>query len=685
MQRARVLVACLTASAAAQAAAIDTDFDVVVYGGTSAGVVAAVQLASAGKTVALVEPSLHVGGMSVCGLGATDVGSEQVIGGMARAFYRAIKAHYAQPSAWTVEKRAAFAGRGHGSDTDAAWTFEPHVAEAVFEAWVRTPGITLLRGEALRRPGGVDKERGRIRMLRLRSGRVLTARLFLDASYEGDLMAAAGVGYTVGREANATYGETLNGVQTANATKHQFTHPVDPFVVRGDPASGLLPGVRPAPGGEGESDAGVQAYCFRICATDVATNRRPWPEPVGYDERAYELLLRHFDAGNDEVPWHPVWMPNRKTDANNDKAVSTDCIGLNWRYPEADDEERARIVAEHLLYTQGLLWTLAHHPRVPAAVRAHFQRFGLAKDEFVDHDNWPYTFYVREARRMVGIVVMTELHCRGVVVVDDPVGMGAYNMDSHNVQRHVDAHGHVRNEGDVQVRVAPYGISLRALLPKETECTNLVVPVCVSASHIAFGSIRMEPVFMVLGQSAAAVALLALEQDLDVQAVPYPELRACLLRWGQVLEVEGTARRGQPLASLRGTVVDDVGAELVGSWQASVALQPFVGERYLHDGNTAKGRCRVRFAIKVPAAGDYRVQVAYSAAPNRAGNVPVEVHAAAGRDRLEIDQRQRPPVEGLWLELGIYRFAADRDAVVEIGNEGTDGYVVVDAVRLLAR
>ncbi len=543
---ARILVSLAAAIAVrSQAPSPPTPFDVVVYGGTSAGVVAAVHIARAGKRVALVEPSMHLGGLSASGLGATDIGNKEVIGGLAREFYRAINRHYAQPVAWRAERREAFTGTGHQAGDDAAWTFEPHVAETIFAAWAQTPGITLVLGQALAAERGVDKATARIERIRLRDGRVLAGRVFLDATYEGDLLAAAGVRYTVGREANATYGETLNGVQTKNAVHHQFTHPVDPYVVPGQPESGLLPGIGKGPGEEGSADQGVQAYCFRICATDYAPNRRPWQKPAAYDERAYELLLRHFDAGNDETPWHPVQMPNRKTDANNNKGVSTDFIGMNWRYPEADVDERARIRQQHLEYTQGLMWTLANHPRVPERVRAHFQTFGLAKDEFVEHDNWPYQFYVREARRMLGAFVMTEHHCRGEVPAEDPVGMGAYNMDSHHVQRYVDADGHVRNEGDVQVRVPPYGIGYHALVPRPTDCTNLLVPVCLSASHIAYGSIRMEPVFMVLAQSAAVAALIAIERDLDVQAVPGAELRAKLLDCGQVLTHGAGTGRGK--------------------------------------------------------------------------------------------------------------------------------------------
>jgi len=280
----------------------------------------------------------------------------------------------------------------------------------------------------------------------------------------------------------------------------------------------------------------VQAYCFRICATDVPANRVPWPKPDGYDAAEFEVLLRYFEAGSTMPPWHPVWMPNRKTDSNNNGAFSTDHLGANYDYATADYATRARIVAEHRRYQQGLLWTLAHEPRVPAKVRAEFERFGLARDEFRATDNWPPLLYVREGRRLLGEQVVTEDHCMGRAVAADPVGMGAYAMDSHNVQRYVAADGSVRNEGDVQVRVpAPYGISYRALVPQREQASNLLVPVCVSASHIAYGSIRMEPVFMVLGQSAAIAADLALRGGIAVQDVDYAALRARLLAAGQVL------------------------------------------------------------------------------------------------------------------------------------------------------
>jgi hypothetical protein len=362
--------------------------------------------------------------------------------------------------------------------------------------------------------------------------------MFVDATYEGDLMAAADVSYHVGREANDVYRETLNGMQpTLNVKNHRFTHPVDPFVKPGNPASGLLWGIQAKqlpPDGSG--DQLVQAYCYRLCTTDAPANRRAWPRPADYDESRYELLLRNFEAGDHRAPWNPVWMPNRKTDTNNNHAFSTDYIGGSYDYPEADYDQRERIIADHRSYQQGLMWTLANHPRVPQKVRAEFQRLALAKDEFVDNDNWPTQLYVREARRMIGAYVMTEHNCRGSEVAQDSIGMGAYGMDSHNCQRYVTPNGHVQNEGDVQVHgFQPYPISYRALIPTPDECSNLLVPICLSSSHIAYGSIRMEPVFMILGQSAVTAAALAIDENIGVHDVDYKQLASRLRADGQVL------------------------------------------------------------------------------------------------------------------------------------------------------
>ncbi|MDP5019315.1 MAG: FAD-dependent oxidoreductase, partial [Opitutales bacterium] len=501
--------------------------DIVIYGGTSGGITAAIQAAREGRTAVLIEPTQFLGGLTTGGLGATDIGNKKAIGGISREFYTGIGTYYADPSKWVHQTREAYFSKrpnGNIADEGTMWTFEPHVASAVYDRMLKAAGdkVTVVFGERLDLKKGVIKDGARIVKIVMESGREFSGKMFIDATYEGDLMAKAGVSFHVGREANVTYGETLNGVQVGHARSHQFKVEVDPYVKKGDPASGLLPGIgKEIPGPDGSGDRKVQAYNFRMCTTDVPENRRDWEKPANYDERWYELALRNVEAGEDRNSWNPVGMPNRKTDTNNNFAISTDFIGQNWDYAEADYATRAKIWQAHEDWQKGLMWTYAHHPRVPEKIRLAFQKLGLAKDEFKDNGNWPRQLYVREARRMVSDYVMSEKNCRRVETIEDSVGMGAYQMDSHHIQRFVTKEGFVRNEGDVQVGSKPYPVSYRSIRPRASECTNLLVPVCLSASHIAYGSIRMEPVFMVMGQSAATAAGLAIERGTTVQAVDY--------------------------------------------------------------------------------------------------------------------------------------------------------------------
>jgi hypothetical protein len=509
----------------------------VVYGGTSAGVVAAVQAKHMGKSVVIVCPDKHLGGLTSGGLGWTDSGRKEAVGGISREFYQRIKKHYDKSQSWIYQKPEEYSR--YRPDDDAMWVFEPHVAEQGFEELVAEYKIPVYRNEWLNREGGVKKDGQRIISITMLNGKTYRGKIFIDATYEGDLMATAGVSYHVGREGNDVYGETLNGVQTRNATKHQFTKPVDPYVKQGDPASGLLPRIHSGhPGVEGSGDKRIQAYNFRMCLTKVAENRVPFPKPDNYDPMQYELLARYLDKG-----WRAIFVkfdpaPNSKTDTNNHGAFSTDNIGMNYDYPQASYRRRREIIKEHENYQKGLMWFLAYDPRVPVDVREKTSQWGLAKDEFIDNGHWPHQIYVRESKRMIGDFVTTELHLRRIKRTPKPIGMGSYNMDSHNVQRYVDSNGHARNEGDIQVNPGgPYPISYDAIVPKASECTNLLVPVCLSSSHIAYGSIRMEPVFMILGQSAATAASLAIDNSIDVQKVDYSKLRSRLLADGQVLDM----------------------------------------------------------------------------------------------------------------------------------------------------
>ena len=543
--------------AAETAPAAEPIRDVVIYGGTSGAVVAAVRAAMLGGSVVLVSPDKHLGGLSSGGLGYTDSGNTRAIGGLARDFYRRVWKHYQSPEAWTWQPRESFKGLGQGlKKTDVGdnsmWLFEPHVAERIFDRWLEEQGVTVVRGTLLDREKGVEMEpRGepgvgpRIVAITTLAGpsepaRRYPGKVFIDATYEGDLMAAAGVKYRVGREASDVYDETWNGNQVGILHhKHYWTMPVDPFREPGNPASGLLPLVSADPPGiRGEGDDRVQAYCFRMCLTDHPDNRVPFAKPADYDPGTYALLARTLAAG-----WRDVFhkfdaIPNRKTDTNNHGPFSFDHIGANYDYPEASYERRREIIADHQRYQLGLLWFLAHDDRVPAEIRTTMQTWGLPKDEYADNGHWSPQLYIREARRMLGDDVLTEHECLGHREVQRPIGMGSYTLDSHNVRRYVTPDGTVQNEGDIGVKPKqPYQIGYGSLVPKRVECTNLLVPVCLSASHIAYGSARMEPVFMLLGDAAANAAVLAARSDGVVQDIDYPSLRGRLESQGQVLEL----------------------------------------------------------------------------------------------------------------------------------------------------
>jgi hypothetical protein len=423
-------------------AAEPESFDLVVYGGTSAAVIAAVQAKRMGKTAVIVGPDVHLGGLSSGGLGYTDSGRKETIGGLSRDFYHRVWKRYQDPAAWKWQKREEFGNRGQGTpaidgENRTMWVFEPHVAEAAFEELMKEYAIPVHRREFLDRAKGVKKDGDRLAAITTLSGKTFAGKMFIDATYEGDLMAAAGVSYAVGRESNATYGETLNGVEKAkNQHNHLFVVPVDPYVKPGDPASGLVWGVHGGdPGEDGAGDKRVQAYCYRMCMSNVPANRVPFPKPADYDDATYELLLRNFEAGDRRLPLKPDMLPNGKTDTNNNCAVSTDFIGQNYAYPEASYAERAKILAAHLSYQKGLMWSLQNHNRVPEKVREQVAKWGLAKDEFTATGNWPHQIYVREARRMVSDYVVTENDCRRLRDTPQSVGMGSYNMDSHNCTR----------------------------------------------------------------------------------------------------------------------------------------------------------------------------------------------------------------------------------------------------------
>lgn len=541
-----ILLAAIFVSRIIPALSQSYEADVIVYGGTCAAVTAAVQVVKSGKTVLVVSPDKHLGGLSSGGLGFTDTGNKSVIGGLAREFYHRVYQHYDTPEGWQWQKKEEYGNKGQGTVAmDGAertmWIFEPHVAEKVFEDFVKENNIKIYRDEWLDRgKNGVQKSKGRIASFKTLSGKTFKGKMFIDATYEGDLMAAAGVKYHVGREANSVYNEEWNGVQAGVFQhRHYFAQNISPYKVEGDPKSGLLPyvsGEKIAKNGTGDNK--IQAYCFRMCLSSHPDNRIPFAKPANYDPANYELLARVYKAGWTETfdKYDPI--PNRKTDTNNHGPFSTDFIGQNYDYPDASYERRKEIIKAHELYQKGLMYFLANDPAVPADVRAKVNEWGLPKDEFKDNGGWPHQIYVREARRMLGLSVMTENETLGKKAVQQSVGMGSYSLDAHNAQRYVKEDGFVQNEGDIGVHPkTPYSISYGSIVPKKAECENLLVPVCVSASHIAYGSIRMEPVFMILGQSAATAAVQAIDGKVAVQDLDYTKLKEQLLKDKQKLEL----------------------------------------------------------------------------------------------------------------------------------------------------
>ncbi|MEV4136176.1 FAD-dependent oxidoreductase [Dactylosporangium sp. NPDC049742] len=636
-----------------RASAAVVSADLVVYGATPGGLAAAIQFRRSGGTAVVIDPGMHVGGMTTAGLGATDTGNTAAIGGLSHEFYRRVHARYA--------------GTPVTPTSPARFKFEPHVAAAVFADLLAEAGVTVQLGRKL---ATVTKAGNRIVELSTEDGQVYRGLMYVDASYEGDLMAKAGVATTLGREGNAAYGESINGVQLRD--KHQFVKPVDPYVTPGNPGSGLLPGVSAAAlAPNGTADDRIQAYNFRMCLTRAA-DRLPWQRPAGYDAGRYALLLRYIEAGYTGPFFNTVDVGGGKTDSNNDGAFSTDHIGASWSYPTASFAARDTIVADHRTYQQGLMWFLANDPRVPATIRSATAAWGPAPDEFSATGFWSPMLYVREARRMVSSYIMTEHNCRGAATVPDSVGLASYTMDSHNCQRLV-VSGVAKNEGDVQVGVpGPYQVSFRSIVPVETQCANLLVPVCLSASHIAYGSIRMEPVFMVLGQSAAVAARLALTTGVPVQQVSVSTLQSLLRDLGQRIDISSNSE----------VVIDShgTGVTRAGTWLPSTSIAGYYGSDYEHDNNTAKGVNRLRFTPSLPSSGAWTVQLRWTAHTNRASNVPVDVVHTGGVTTHTVDQRTSG---GQWVPLGTFQFTAGSAGSVLIRTEQTNGYVIADAARFV--
>ncbi|MRG44816.1 FAD-dependent oxidoreductase [Chitinophaga sp. SYP-B3965] len=635
-------------------------YDICIYGGTSGGVIAAYTAKKMGKSVLLIEPGKHLGGLTSGGLGYTDIGNKYAVTGLAIDFYRRLGKYY-----------------GHFE----SWIFEPHVAEDLFMEYIHAAKIEVLYQNRIL---SAKKENGYIKEIVMESGKTIRAKVFIDCSYEGDLMAKAGVSYMVGREASDVYNESYNGVQVQPSQTpqrgNQVPDGVDPYKVPGHPESGLLWGISNAPlPAIGSGNKHVQAYNFRICLTNDPTNRIPITRPEKYDSSRYELLPRYIAKLTTQNDIREILkfdlMPNHKTDINNGGGFSTDMIGMNWNYPDGSYAVRDSIQKEHELYNKGLLYFIGHDPRIPDSIRLFMLDWGYPKDEYKDNGHWSPQMYVREARRMIGAYVMTQANCERKEVVTDGIGMAAYGMDSHNTQRLV-INGMVKNEGDVERGgVGPYPIAYRALTPKAAECKNLLVPVCLSASHIGFGSIRMEPVFMVLGQSAATAAVLAIEKGTTVQEVDVKKLQALL--------------KTDPLVNGRTPEIlvdneDSLHLKIKGNW--AFRKGGFYGPTaYLSAVNDQPKS--VQFIPEISKGGAYDV---YTYVLPRLSNISSVITCSIfnGKEEKEVIIKKsaidvKGQTSGEWVHLGRHQLPAGKSAYVAITNKGADGVVAADAVLLV--
>jgi len=661
--------------------AISAETDVVIYGGTPAGLAAGIVAAREGASVVVIEPTKWIGGMVTGGLCRSDVGKEQTIGGFPREFFT----------------RAAASKPG-----SEMWYAEPHVNLATFHAMLKEAGVKAVTSQSLK---SITKEGARITSLTTTDGTTYSGKMFVDASYEGDLMAAAKVSYIVGRESRAQYGEPLAGyypmpIRPRTVEVMESDCPgiggKGPAYIHGTPVSisgrgadgkpifGVYPADTLQPG---DADHRTQAYNFRICVTQRPDIFVPFPKPASYDPAHYELLLRLIQA----FPgirfgrlFHLGLTSHGKYDLNAQGLFSTDYPGANFGYPDGDAATRARIWQDHIDFTQGMFWFLGHDERVPKSLRDQALSWGLCKDEFADNDHWPYALYIREGRRMISEHVMVQKDLQTDIFKDDGVGMGSFLIDCHIVQRILADDGTVRDEGSFQDTPAlPYQISYRSLTPKPGECENLLVPVCLSASHIAYCSLRMEPVYMALGQASGLAAVQALRANQSVQAIDVKALRAKLLAQKAVLELPELAKIPRS-TKLPGIVMDDGAAAKVGHWIGSSYGTPVDGAS-THDGNSEKGGLSITYQLTVPKNGLYELRVSYASAPNRASNVPVQIQHAEGTVTITVNQKKAPPIDGLFLSLGEFRFEADKPAIITIHNGNTDGIVGADAVQLLPK
>lgn len=644
--------------------------DVIVYGSTPSGFCAAIASAREGASVILLEPTDDVGGVNTGGLSFSD--SNQIVRSTVMGLF----------DEWHTRIQQDYRSRGVELPyqvkvkDQAKWTYEPHVAARVTRQMLDEAKVEVLTKRYLQ---SVKKVGTRITSLVTSDG-TFTAKVFIDASYEGDLMAAAGVSWTIGREGRAEFGESLAGKR----------YPKVKMPISGLGEDGrMLPLITTTDAGpEEEGDGNVMVYSFRLCLTEDTENRVPFPKPANYDPARFEVMRRYVKSGGTKLGWDLYPLPGGKFDGNNSIGgqFSLGLVGACNGWCEAGEKGRAGIWEAHKQYTLEFYHFLTTDPAVPRAIRERFARLGLCKDEFPAYGHFSPALYVREGRRMQGMYVVSQKDILEKPEKPDPIVISSFPIDSHDCQRVALKDGGVFDEGTIfPVRVNgtqhgyPYQVPYRSILPKPGECTNLLVPVALSCTHVAISSIRVEPTWMILGQSAGIAAALAANHEVAVQDLPYPKLRERLLAQGQVLELPAGAK--DSLTSQG--VIDDTDAELTGNWKRSNNFKPHVGPAYVHDDNQADGKSRAIFRFKAPKAGKYELRMAYSAHPTRATNVPVVITSGSREQRIKVDQTQPLPAGELFRSIGIVQLEGGVETVIGINNTGTDGFVIVDALQLI--
>lgn len=659
--------------------------DVIVYGATPGGFCAAIAAAREGAKVVLLEPTAHVGGVNTGGLSFSD--SNQTVRSTLLGLFEE----------WHRRIAADYAGRGVKLPYDVAvkdnsvWTYEPHVAARVTDAMLKEAGVSVLTKQTLE---GVEKAGARIVGLRT-SGGTHAAKVFIDATYEGDLMARAGVVWHIGREGRDEYGESFAGRQ----------YPKEKMAINGFDANGLplpfITSVRPGDDQAGEET--VMVYSFRLCLTKNPANRVPFPEPQTYDPARFELIRRYFQKyPNAPLPWDLYPLPGDKFDANNGigKMFSMGLVGEANGWCASDPAGRAKLWEKHKQYTLEFYKFLTTDPAVPAKIRATMAELGLCRDEFPETQHWSPQLYVREGRRMDGRFTLTQNDVLKDARKDDPIAISSFPIDSHDCRRLALPDG-VINEGTIYPVRMPgrrhgyaYHIPYRAITPSAAECSNLLVPVALSATHVAYSSVRVEPTWMAIGQGAGIAAALAAKAGVSVQALEYPALRKRLLAQDVVLELPvlpplpaKPARSSGPVSidptSLPGLILDDAQAELSGDWERSTNFKPHIGPGYLHDEQRSDGKSRAVFRFKGPADGDFELRMAYSAHETRTTRLPIAIIGGGSEHRFSVDQTQPIPTGEAFRPIRQLRLRQGADYVLTVTNNDTRGFVILDAFQLL--